>query len=77
MDTHVERVARIICRHEAIASAIESAGSLESAYRTNNIELVLKDITDRAWDEHISAAKEIFYLFQNDQSAHAAQARRF
>ncbi len=67
MDT-IEKIARIICRQEVITCAIESAGSLEEAYKANSLssaygddqtEKHLDHIVNRSWSEHVETAKKI------------------
>ena len=61
----VEKIARIICREEAIVSAVESAGSLQAAYR-DQVESILNHIEERAWKEHANVAAKILKLFEHD-----------
>ncbi len=68
----VEKVARIICRDEVIANAVETAGSLSKAYQANSLKKAYGDqktekhldhIVNRAWVEHVETARKIVSIF--------------
>ncbi|MEO5349904.1 MAG: hypothetical protein H7836_09680 [Magnetococcus sp. YQC-3] len=62
MDALKEKVARIICYHEVVANAVDTAGSLEDAYKTDDVDSIVQEIVDRAWREHLSTARKIVSL---------------
>ena len=62
LDALREQVARIICYHEAVANAIDTVGSLEAAYKTDDMDAVLQEIVGRSWREHLPAARKIVAL---------------
>ena len=52
-------IAKIITRQEIINAAIDSAGSIEKAYGSENTNKILDIVVERAWREHLDTAKII------------------
>lgn len=52
-------IARIICRKEVLLAAEETCGSFKAAYGAVEEKALLDEIVERAWEEHLSTAKDI------------------